>query len=30
MNIRKLFAIILATLLIIASLSALAEEIPTP
>lgn len=30
MNIRKLFAIILATLLIIASLSALAEKIPTP
>lgn len=30
MNIRKLFAIILATLLIIASLSAPAEEIPTP
>ena len=30
MNIRKLFAIILASLLIIASLSALAEEIPTP
>ena len=30
MNIRKLFAIILATMLIIASLSALAEEIPTP
>lgn len=30
MNIRKLFAIILATLLITASLSALAEEIPTP
>lgn len=30
MNIRKLFDIILATLLIIASLSALAEEIPTP
>ena len=30
MNIRKLFAIILATLLIIASLSALAEEIPAP
>lgn len=30
MNIRKLFAIILATLLIIVSLSALAEEIPTP
>jgi D-methionine transport system substrate-binding protein len=30
MNIRKLFAIILAALLIIASLSALAEEIPTP
>lgn len=30
MNTRKLFAIILATMLIIASLSALAEEIPTP
>ena len=30
MYIRKLFAIILAALLIIASLSALAEEIPTP
>ena len=30
MKIRKLFAIILASLLVLASLAALAEEIPAP